>query len=518
MVVLPKYGIKKIWETPIVTLQASFNYHICSVYRSQDADSTNSSIASLSSIADVKTPTRKGKSAQPTTPANDEDDDEEVDTQGTQTPKILSHNPKTPLVNHNSRKTPDNVESVDTSDPISKEKQKFFKDSAFNAGKKSSRLKEKNDSLLKLEQDKDSMPLDQRKARAATEVKRSGGGAEPAKKSTTNGKLSSDASSVCKRSMRLRTSAKVEEEKPVLRRSGRAEAKKRVEEKVSTDEDESESEEDTSSEECSSSSCESESEDSDSSVESHSDSKIRMQKVVIPSSTPDPKNKTFGGMSVNADKDAPWGFAAAAQGVETRRTARDRTDHKKDVNLFTNPPENPSLFETPPDLSKSDPKPTDDKKGLGQLKGLFDGLSHFFSAPAPSRASRTHPNYNPNKRKTKDEAGKKEPDKIEKDDSKKTPIPIVPPALPHSPSLSPSDLVKSAVNSQRLEKEQLKPIKAEEQVKLGCAADKASSTPTKKRIHQAPAVPPLNTLTGKIVRCLAGGLLAPGEFVFVDFL
>lgn len=471
----------------------------------------------MSSIADVKTPTRKGKSAQPATPAIDEDDDEEVDTQGTQIPKILSHNPKTPLVNHNSRKTPDNVESVDTPDPISKEKQKFFKDSAFNAGKKSSRLKEKNDSLLKAEQEKDSLELGQRRARAGTEVKRSGGGAEPAKKSTTNGKLSRDASPVYKRSMRLRASVKVEEEKPVLRRSGRAEAKKRVEEKVSTDEDESESE-DTSSEECSSSSCESESEDSDSSVErSHSDSKIRMQKVVIPSSTPDSKNKTFGGMSVNSDKDAPWGFAAAAQGVETRRTAKDRMDPKKD-NLFTNPPEKPSLFETPPDLSKSDPKPTDDKKGLGQLKGLFDGLSHFFSAPAPSRASRTQPNYNPNKRKPKDEAGKKEPDKTEKDDSKKTPIPIVPPALSHSPSLSPSDLVKSAVNSQRLEKEQLKPIKAEEQVKLGCAADKVSSTPTKKRIHQAPAVPPLNTLTGKIVRCLAGGLLAPGEFVFVNFL
>lgn len=471
----------------------------------------------MSSIADVKTPTRKAKSAQATTPANDEDDDEEADTQGTQIPKILSHNSKTPLVNHNSRKVPDNVESVDTPNPISKEKQKFFKDSAFNAGKKSSRLKEKNDSLLKVEQEKDNLELGQRKARAVTEAKRSGGGAEPAKKSTTNGKLTSDASPVCKRSMRLRASAKVEEEKPVLRRSGRAEAKKREEEKFSTDEDESDSEE-TSSEECSSSSCESESEDSDSSVErSHSDSKIRMAKVVIPSSTPDSKNKTFGGMSVNTDKDAPWGFAAAAQGVETRRTAKDRTDSKKHgTNLFTNPPENPSLFETPPDLSKSQPKPTDDKKGLGQLKGLFDGLSHFFSAPAPSRASRTQPNYNPNKRKPKDDAGKKEPDKIEKDDSKKTPIPIVPPALPHSPSLSPSDLVKSAVNSQRLEKEQLKPIKAEEQVKLSCAVDKASSTPAKKRIHQAPAVPPLNTLTGKIVRCLAGGLLAPGDFVF-DF-
>ncbi|XP_066259738.1 histone acetyltransferase KAT6B isoform X1 [Euwallacea similis] len=452
------------------------------------------------------TPVRKGKSASLSA-------DDKTGTQGTQNPIKLSSTSKSSLEIHSplNASMRENTESGETPAIMSKEKQKFFKHSAFNSEKMGSRFKEKI-SLKAIEQEKDG---GRRKAKTDKgNVDKSSKKAEnksekalQEKKFAINGKRRDDSRPPFKRSQRLRATTKAEEEKPMLRRSGRTEARKK-EEKLSSDDEESLSGEESSSEECSSSSCESDSdsdeEDSDSSIEnSQSDSNIRLQRVVIPQNNPNSKIKTFGSISgIEQDKDAPWGFAAAAQGMETRKTAKDKDGKRDGQNMFS---ETVSLFET--SSEKTDAK-HDDKKaaqGLGQLKGLFDGLSHFFSTPSPSRASRTQPNYNPNKRKPKDEPSKKEPEiNSDKDDLKDEPLnepkkssdPIPQPFLPPSPALSPSDLVKSAVNSQRLETtEQLKTIKAEDQVKSAVLSDKLSVTPAKKRIQQVPSTPSFNSQT-----------------------
>lgn len=334
---------------------------------------------------------------------------------------------------------------------------------------------------------------------------------ESPKRSLRNGKLTPSVSvpASTKRNVHLpATSSK----KVALRRSERNEARRK--EKLSTDEEEDEESYSESSsseeEECSSTSCDSDSAESDSSAEkSNSNSKIRTQKVVLSPRNFVEKGKTFGSIGgMNEDKNAPWGFAAAAQAVESRKVEnkKAKADGRKETkNLFTNPPENVSLFDNNSNAKFEEKKPS---HGLGQLKGLFDGLSHFFTAPTPSRLSRSQPNYNPNKRKPKDDRSAKEDQviQVEKEERKKFPSPNLPPHPSSSPALSPSDLVKSAVNSQELTTEQVKSVKAEEVKIVSTVSERLLSTPVKKRSQQAPktlavAASALTNQTGKITSC-----------------
>lgn len=216
------------------------------------------------------------------------------------------------------------------------------------------------------------------------------------------------------------------------------------------------------------------------------------------------------------DKDQPWGFAAAA--AEGAKKSKNGLEDDSDRN-------------------NSDKG----RGGFGQLKGLFDGLSHLFITPALSRASRSTPNYNPNRRKPKDEQEEsketkeaKEPIKKEKEVKEKeksvervvvekktttrsctnelklksentkssTPISVRNSSRradvdeekaivkPSTPTMSPSSLVKTAVNSKQHELERNRRVKndsgriqtqAQSQGKSGAIDDTPTGSRTKKR-------------------------------------
>ncbi|XP_054269358.1 histone acetyltransferase KAT6A isoform X2 [Macrosteles quadrilineatus] len=140
--------------------------------------------------------------------------------------------------------------------------------------------------------------------------------------------------------------------------------------------------------------------------------------------------------------------------------------------------------------SSSGTAPADDRPvnkemyrpGLGQLKGLFDGLSHLFTTPAHSRfrTGANTPNYNPGRRKPRSELPKrkyktvneiKTSNKVPKTGtippSKEVVVPLTPPAplqLPPPPEvkyLSPSFLVKTAANAKKHETERRRMFKEE---------------------------------------------------------
>ncbi|XP_030761511.1 uncharacterized protein LOC115886482 isoform X2 [Sitophilus oryzae] len=446
----------------------------------------------------VKTPCRKSRAPS----ASAVSESEHSDSQGTQNPNThsrLSKKSPLPCPNPNTSTDQEATDQLDTPDKMSKEKQNFFKKSAYNSGKRSQRIKETNmKKTVASEPEKEvKEEVSRRRTRHETNISEKDNIKPKAKvipksntavkKEVRNGSIKSKDVAPPKKSQRLKAaaSATAEAERGTLRRSERAEAKKKEQEKQTTEEEdeevveEEESDEDSSSEddECLSSSCESDSAQSDSSADnSQSDSKMRMQKVVLPVNTFGEKHDTFGSISgINIDnKDAPWGFAAAAQGVQKA----DKTEKSESKNLFTTPTEKVTLFDKP--IEKSSDEKKQPPQGLGQLKGLFDGLSHFFTAPTQNRASRSHPNYNPNKRKPKDASPKEE----EKDVKGSIPVPSTP-VLSH-PAMSPSDLVKSAVNSQEQEAERRQTIKSEDVKTANAAAATGDKlpTPAKRRLQQ----------------------------------
>lgn len=122
--------------------------------------------------------------------------------------------------------------------------------------------------------------------------------------------------------------------------------------------------------------------------------------------------------------------------------------------------------------------------GFGQLKGLFDGLSHLFATPAHSRfrTGVNTPNYNPGRRKPRKELPKRKHKTVTNDIRavKKVPrtgifplleevkkSPVVPPQtlssqqIPTTNYFSPSFLVKAAVNAKKHETERRRIFKEE---------------------------------------------------------
>ncbi|XP_050308446.1 histone acetyltransferase KAT6A [Anthonomus grandis grandis] len=341
-----------------------------------------------------------------------------------------------PKATPNLRSPPLHNQNDEEDKKMSKEKQRFFKKN----------LKKKDEEPVKTDEDTASR---RRTRHNDKEVK-------------TNKTPDATPSRQLRKSQRTKITDDTSETS-TLRRSGR----KREQLELREDDAATSSEEVEEEEECSEHSFSSEDSDSSVNSEAHqSDSKIRMQKVIIPSD-----EKTFGALGgIRVDnKDAPWGFAAAAQ-----------TGQEK--NLFANPPEKVSLFNDVKEEGKDDKK---NPQGMGQLKGLFDGLSHFFTAPSPSRASRAQPNYNPSKRKGQNEKKKEEP--------------VTPPkpAVVDSPkkaeiSMSPSDLVKSAVNTQELNEVKVPKIVKDEETKaisvavtVPPVAPQTTPTPAKKRCQPA---------------------------------
>ncbi|VEN51853.1 unnamed protein product [Callosobruchus maculatus] len=303
-------------------------------------------------------------------------------------------------------------ERVESHDKMSKEKRKFFKGSVFNAGKK------KAEKTPKTRGKKSQEPPPKKQAVTA------------AKK---NGKIATP---------KVQTRTTVKKQPP-------------------KEEETREAEKSSSEESSSSSSCSSDS-DTDSSVD-NSDSRTSMRNIRIPqifSATGVEKKETFGSISgMEVDKDKPWGFAAAA--------AEAGKKEEPSENLFIAAMKEEGLLKEDKNETSKE-KTSKFSSGIGQLKGLFDGLSHFFTAPSESRASRSTPNYNPNRRKTKKDETKAEEDAPAPKEAVKTaplpPPPPLPPAVPEEPKpvatdLSPSNLVKTAVSSKQHEKK--KQIKSE---------------------------------------------------------
>lgn len=124
------------------------------------------------------------------------------------------------------------------------------------------------------------------------------------------------------------------------------------------------------------------------------------------------------------------------------------------------------------------------RSGFGQLKGLFDGLSHLFSTPALSRfrTGANAPNYNPGRRKPRIELPKRKQKSVinEIKAIKKVPKTVLPSVEVKQPVsfsqkphvrktstpleekyLSPSFLVKTAANAKRHESERRRIFKEE---------------------------------------------------------
>lgn len=233
---------------------------------------------------------------------------------------------------------------IETNDRISKEKQKFFRLSAFNADKKRTKVI-KSDSTT-------SSPV-------------------PVPKINNNKKIQKTPAKITKVEKVVDV-----KRKPVAKVTKAEESDESEKDSSSDDSDSS----DDDSSDCSSSDCS----DDDSSSDSDSDTSEKQSESsrnkVFGSKTSD--MLTFGTISSlsNGKDTSPWGFAAAA--AAAKDNALKSEDVKSDGNIF-------SSFTDKNDKNQQDKS----KSGFGQLKGLFDGLSHFFAAPTQNRRPNNTPNY-----------------------------------------------------------------------------------------------------------------------------
>lgn len=188
-----------------------------------------------------------------------------------------------------------------------------------------------------------------------------------------------------------------------------------------------------SSEECSSSSS-----DESSSLESDSDSSNHPSETKIPGSKLKPSSSLFvattstsmntfgsiGGISDSKDSEI-WGFAAAAAEAKNNNvfgktdTAGNfisngiKTESK--IDSLSSQVDDKSSNSTSNSSSSSSDRL---KPGFGQLRGLFDGLSHLFTTGENRSRTNTMPNYSLSRRKRPSEK------QIEKEASKKVVVEV----------------------------------------------------------------------------------------------
>lgn len=367
-------------------------------------------------------------------------------------------------------------------DRISKEKQKFFRLSAFNA--EHSKLKRVGGG----DKSRPSRNVNVRSTR--------GGTANPKKVETSRVSNSSSSSSSSEAGNSSESSDGSD----------------------SSDEDDDEDDEEGNSS----------SESSDSSSDEVQDGRLESPKAKAP-------------FTCDFNEDKPWGFAAAAAKLNVESSFFSNITNTFGASLpKLNVGDTPTFglhIQQPAAVNPSDGKkkdksernatqtvgqPSTDNKikpGSGQLKGLFDGLSHFFSAPANSRARSAGvpaPNYAPDRRKRPNTEDTAKTNKVPRttqrnrpDDSfgtnklkdrKKTEAITEISRLPKPgifvpsdenvlsslneklPRMTPSGLVKTAVNSKRHEHERRKLMRDASSL-VKCAAD--SSSPSRHEQQQS---------------------------------
>lgn len=341
-------------------------------------------------------PTPKSRKGRVPPPNSDSDSELSSEHEGTPFPNNPSH--QTPLPHQTlHRSLPDNnttavsTDRLKVSDRISKEKQKFFRSSAFNADKKAKK--------------------------------------KPASP-------------------------------PPPPRTTRRNLQKTVTEEKTKEPSSS------SSSECSTSSEDSTNSESEASTKNEEDDDDEPRRAKLLATNGD-KPYTFGsisGLNMSSDNGGVWGFAAAAATKEEPVSfATLAKSVRNDAGVAKNGAED---------------------KVSGQVKGLFDGLSHLFAAPSETRRCAA-PNYNPTRRKRHDDEKKLKPVSL----PPVLPPPPPPPAPPAPPSpppphtapprplpqtppstttnlnsytqMTPSNLVKTAVNCKRHEFERRKFLKTE---------------------------------------------------------
>ncbi|KAK4873761.1 hypothetical protein RN001_013121 [Aquatica leii] len=418
----------------------------------------------------VTTPSLKGSSRKTGAVHNSESDNS--DHEGTPFPTTSTH------VHPSETRTSPTIDRLETSDRMSKEKRKFFRLSAFNADKK------RDKKLSPVNCDKKDQNLDRKSVRKAI-----------AKKELVQ---RTSQKRVCKNAKLVETNnasknAKTKNVQNKKSKGATTTTTKKVKGKLSKTKELLESDSNCSESvvvnnkvgvgtESSSSSSASSTSSSDDLSSSETESEQTATKVLEP--------QTFGsvgGITING-KDDVWGFAAAALATQTTKTA----------------------FATDKSEEKLDDGGDKSKPGSNQLKGLFDGLSHLFATPTLNRSrSGSSPNYNLSRRKkddepltaspkaktdvvndnvktevvvkvevtntvkvpeTKEEKSEKvETKPIDDDGQKQIKTTQLSRKIPHSAKvptsesvqMTPSNLVKTAVNSKRHELERRKLFKSE---------------------------------------------------------
>lgn len=428
------------------------------------------------------TPSLKSSNRKSRLPTSGLSDSDSSENEGTPFPTPSHHIPHPHHTHHYSH--PETTDRLETSDRMSKEKQKFFRSSAFNADKKRDKKKPSSESTGDKIVSEKEQSRDKSLGKKSEQTRVSHGRTCKTKvkdeaEDKSNARPNRQQKEIVKKGLKADAIIK-EQEKDV---ASKKELKKPV---VSS----------SSSSECSSSSDDSDSSDSDSdsSTQPSESSQASRQcgNVTIPRlfATTNKKIDTFGSVSgLNLSKDGMWGFAAAAA------EARKKESNTEPLSFAAVAESKPAFNNDSEKSSKSYSTYSDDKTssssssvdrmrpGFGQLKGLFDGLSHLFTAPSESR-SRTGntPNYNPNRRKrttendkipvesNKSEGGAKidhdvtvKKPKCNEPPHQKIPTPATSflPSEDDCTQMTPSDLVKKAVNSKRHELERRKFFKTE---------------------------------------------------------
>ncbi|KAG5878598.1 hypothetical protein JTB14_004896 [Gonioctena quinquepunctata] len=446
---------------------------------------------------------------------SDLSDSDNSNFEGTPTPTKNTH----PLENSKSTfPISHDIDQLETHDRMSKEKQKFFRTSVFNSEKKKYNKTQLSKKHKKNRAEKYINVVDQEiettiNKKINVEVKTS----DHASKENTKSTIKPTSKKPKKVLSSQSTSIEIQEKSKI---NVCQQSKKKLNSKLQADvtsENMKQEEESSFADSCSS--CSSDSDTNSSVDNSDSRTSIRNAQILETFCVNDENKKTFGSIGgIPIDKDVPWGFAAAAAEAKGNElnllSSKPLAKSKSSGNLFLSALKEDSwIKETKDDSSllANDELSTDKNlkaPGFGQLKNLFDGLSHLFAAPSESRASRSQPNYNPNRRKPKEAKEEECKEDEETADSKvevkrtrnftkiekkievedETPANIAPnpqdkdtyvkikpdpkknissapvPEFPFkndpiSPSMTPSGLVKTAVNSKQHERRKL--IKSE---------------------------------------------------------
>lgn len=432
---------------------------MCFVSRlSKEAPSTAAS--SVTTTPSLKSSNRKSR-----VPPSRLSDSDSSENEGTPLPTPSYHTPHPYQTHH---PLPDPADRLETSDRMSKEKQKFFRSSAFNADKKRDKKRPSSDCAgdrIVSENE----PIRDKSLGKRNEQTRASQSRTCKEKGNKN-EVARPRPEVVKKGLRSDARPKASESDVKTKKAAKKPA-------VSS----------SSSSECSSSSDDTDSSesDTDSSTQPSESSKTSNVKVPALFTAANKKLDTFGSVSgLNLSKDGVWGFAAAAAQAAKKESNSEPLSF---ASVAESGGKSGKSFSTCSDDKTSSSSSSVDRMrpGFGQLKGLFDGLSHLFTAPSEGR-SRTGstPNYNPNRRKRPTEndrpveSGKveggvgvesdvsvKKPKTDEPPPGPKVPIPVAKtPFLPSEDDctqMTPSDLVKKAVNSKRHELERRKFFKSE---------------------------------------------------------